>query len=132
MTMKMKKPNPDLVDKLVQANRILYDQGVVDGFGHVSVRHDSEPEVFLLSCNRAPGLVKRHDIVCYGYDGEARSESAERPYLERFIHGEIYRARPDALVTTLRVAPYYLFGLVNLAMAFPLPFDEAEEFSVLH
>lgn len=95
--MKMKNPNPDLVDKLVQANRILYDQGVVDGFGHVSVRHDSEPEVFLLSCNRAPGLVKRHDIVGYGYDGEARSDAAERPYLERFIHGEIYRARPDVV-----------------------------------
>jgi len=95
MAMKMKNPNAELVDKLVQANRILYDQGVVDGFGHVSVRHDSEPEVFLLSCNRAPGLVKRHDIVCYGYDGEALSNPAERPYLERFIHGEIYRARPE-------------------------------------
>ncbi len=67
--MKMKNPNADLVDKLVQANRILYDQGVVDGFGHVSVRHNSEPEVFLLSCNRAPGLVKRQDIVCYGTTG---------------------------------------------------------------
>ena len=44
-------PDPALVDKLVYANRILYDQGVVDGLGHASVRHPSEPGVFLLSCN---------------------------------------------------------------------------------
>ena len=90
-------PNPALVDKLVVANRVLYDQGVVDGLGHVSVRHDSVPGVFLLSCNRAPALVRREDIVCYDYDGEAVSNTTQRPYLERFIHAEIYRARTDVL-----------------------------------
>lgn len=88
-------PDPALVDRLVQANHILYDQGVVDGLGHVSVRHPSAPGVFLLSCNRAPGLVRRRDIVAYGLDGEAVSPTTERPYLERFIHAELYRARPD-------------------------------------
>ena len=90
-------PQPDsaLVEKLVYANRILYDQGVVDAMGHVSVRHGGVPGVFLLSCNRAPSLVRRADIVGYGLDGEAVSETVERPYLERFIHAEIYRARPD-------------------------------------
>ena len=112
--MNMKKPNPDLVDKLVLANRILYDHGVVDGFGHVSVRHDHEPEVFLLSCNRAPGLVKRQDIMCYGYDGEALSDSAERPYLERFIHGEIYRVRPDVVAIVHSHSPSVIpFGVTN-------------------
>ncbi len=87
--------DPELVEKLVVANRILYDQGIVDGLGHASVRHHSEPDVFLLSCNRAPGLVVRSDIVCYDLNGEAVSQTSERPYLERFIHSEIYRARPD-------------------------------------
>ncbi len=90
-------PATELVDKLVYANRILYDHGIVDGLGHASVRHDSAPGVFLLSCNRAPGMVRRRDITCYDYDGNAVSENAERPYLERFIHGEIYRARPDVV-----------------------------------
>jgi HCOMODA/2-hydroxy-3-carboxy-muconic semialdehyde decarboxylase len=95
--MPVKKPDPLLVDKVVYANRILYDHGVVDGLGHVSVRHDSEPGVFLLSCNRAPAMVRRQDIVCYDCDGNAVSETTERPYLERFIHSEIYRARPDVV-----------------------------------
>lgn len=97
--------NPELVDKLVVANRILYDQGVVDGMGHVSVRHDTRPDVFLLSCNRAPGMVVRQDIVCYDFDGNAVSETGERPYLERFIHGEIYRARPDVMAVVHSHSP---------------------------
>lgn len=89
--------HPETVDKLVYANRILYDQGVVDGLGHVSVRHPDNPKVFMLSCNRAPALVKRKDIVCYDFDGNAVSDTEERPYLERFIHAEMYRARPDVM-----------------------------------
>lgn len=95
--MALRPPSPDLVEKLVYANRILYDHGIVDGLGHVSVRHDTEPDVFLLSCNRAPAMVRRQDIVCYDYDGNAVSQTSERPYLERFIHGEIYRSRPDVV-----------------------------------
>lgn len=95
--MPIRPPSPDLVDRLVYANRILYDQNIVDGLGHVSVRHDTEPGVFLLSCNRAPAMVRRRDITLYDFDGKAVSEGAERPYLERFIHGEIYRARPDVM-----------------------------------
>lgn len=97
--------NPTLVEKLVQANRILYDQGIVDGLGHVSVRHDSDPGLFLLSCNRAPGLVRSQDIVCYDFDGEAVSPTSERPYLERFIHAEIYRARPDVVAVVHSHSP---------------------------
>ncbi len=95
--MSISAPATELVDKLVYANRILYEQGIVDGLGHASVRHDNAPDVFLLSCNRAPGMVRRRDIVCYDYDGNAVSKTTERPYLERFIHGEIYRARPDVV-----------------------------------
>jgi ribulose-5-phosphate 4-epimerase/fuculose-1-phosphate aldolase len=85
----------ELIDQLVYANRILYDHGVVDGLGHISVRHPTRPDAFLLSCNRAPGMVVRQDIVCYDLDGNAVSTTSERPYLERYIHAELYRARPD-------------------------------------
>lgn len=93
----MIQPDPALAELLVYANRILYDQGVVDGLGHISVRHPTQAGVYMLSCNRAPAMVKRPDIVCYDLDGKAVSDTTERPYLERFIHGEIYRARPDVV-----------------------------------
>src|ERR1700682_1406599 len=88
-------PDSELVDKLVVANRILYRQGVVDGFGHVSVRHDKSLGRFLLARAMAPGLVRRDDIVTFDLDGAALDAAGRRVYLERFIHGEIYRARPD-------------------------------------
>ncbi|MCY1164558.1 MAG: class II aldolase/adducin family protein [Pseudomonadota bacterium] len=91
------KPDPTLLEKLAIANRILYDQNVVDGFGHVSVRHDKSPEHFLLSCNRAPGLVSPEDILTYDLNGDLAVASDKRSYLERFIHSEIYRARPDVM-----------------------------------
>ena len=103
--MTFKAPPSDLVDRVVYANRILYDQGIVDGLGHVSVRHPDMEGVFLLSCNRAPGMVKRQDIVCYDLDGNAVSETTERPYLERFIHSEIYRARPDVMAVVHSHSP---------------------------
>ena len=88
-------PDAELVDKLVVANRILYRQGVVDGFGHVSARHDKSPGHFLLARNMAPALVRRDDIITFDLDGTALDAEGRRVYLERFIHGEIYRARPD-------------------------------------
>ena len=95
--MTISKADPVLVKKLVLANRILYDQGVVDGFGHVSVRHDKSAAHFLLSCNRAPGLVCPADILTYDLHGDLALVSDKRSYLERFIHSEIYRARPDVM-----------------------------------
>jgi len=88
-------PDAELVDKLVVANRILYRQGVVDGFGHISARHDKSPGHFLLARNMAPSLVRRDDIITFDLDGTALDAEGRRVYLERFIHGEIYRARPD-------------------------------------
>ena len=112
--MTIPNPNSELVGKLVIANRILYDQGVVDGLGHISVRHDSAPNVFLLSCSRAPGLVVHKDIVCYDLDGNSLTPNAERPYLERFIHGEIYRARSDVVAVVHSHSPSVIpFGVTN-------------------
>jgi ribulose-5-phosphate 4-epimerase/fuculose-1-phosphate aldolase len=112
--MTVAQPSPELIDKLVYANRILYDHGVVDGLGHASVRHDTAPDTYLLSCNRAPSMVRRQDIVCYDYDGNAVSETTERPYLERFIHGEIYRARPDVMAIVHSHSPSVLPFAVTL------------------
>ncbi len=107
-------PDPALVEKLVIANRILYDQGVVDGFGHVSVRHDQSSEHFLLSCNRAPGLVKRADILVYDLNGDLAVASDQRSYLERFIHSEIYRARPDVMAVVHSHSPSVIpFGVTG-------------------
>ena len=90
-------PRPDTarVARLALANRILYDQGVVDAFGHVSVRHDASRDHFLLARNMAPALVTPDDILTFDLDGNALDGAGRRVYLERFIHGEIYRARPD-------------------------------------
>src|SRR5262249_43982274 len=84
-----------LIDDLVAANRILFHQGVVDGFGHVSVRHDNDAARFPLARNMAPALVAPEDIMEFTLDGAAVAPRGRAVYLERFIHGEIYRARPD-------------------------------------
>ena len=95
--MPLEVSDPALAKKLALANRILYDQNVVDGFGHISVRHDKSPEHFLLSCSQAPGLVNACDILTYDLNGDLTEPSDKRSYLERFIHAEIYRVRPDVM-----------------------------------
>jgi ribulose-5-phosphate 4-epimerase/fuculose-1-phosphate aldolase len=86
-----------LVTDLVTANRILFDQHVVDAFGHVSVRHDKRPDRFLLARSMAPALVTAGDILEFDLDGNPIAANGRAVYLERFIHGEIYRARPDVV-----------------------------------
>jgi ribulose-5-phosphate 4-epimerase/fuculose-1-phosphate aldolase len=83
-----------VIEDLVTANRILAHHGVLDGFGHVSVRHPERADRFLLSCSRAPELVTAADIMEFDLDSEPVGGDSRRPYLERFIHGEVYRARP--------------------------------------
>ena len=101
-----------LIEKIAVANRILYRIGVVDGFGHVSARHDKSSEHFLLARNIAPALVKREDILCFDLDGNALDAGSKRVYLERFIHGEIYRARPDVKAVVHSQSPNVIpFGV---------------------
>jgi HCOMODA/2-hydroxy-3-carboxy-muconic semialdehyde decarboxylase len=110
-------PDPALLDRLVLANRILYARGVVDGFGHVSARHDRSPEHFLLSRNMAPGLVRREDIVTFDLDGAALDAAGRRVYLERFIHGEIYRLRPDVQAIVHSHSPSVIpFGVTGRSL----------------
>jgi len=85
------------IRELVDANHILFDQGVVDGFGHVSARHPERPDRFLLSRSMAPALVTEADILEFDLDGKAVVPNGPAGYLERFIHGEIYRKRGDVM-----------------------------------
>lgn len=88
-------PESSLIEDLVYANRILYDQGVLDGFGHVSARDEKNPARFLLSRSMAPGLVTTKDILEYDLEGAPIDSGGRAVYLERFIHAAVYRARPD-------------------------------------
>ena len=89
------QPAADLIADLVAANRILAMEGVLDGMGHVSVRDPRGPGRFLLARSMAPELVTAADILEYGPDGEPLDARGRTSYLERFIHSEIYRVRPD-------------------------------------
>ncbi len=84
-----------LIETLVTANRILANEGVVDAFGHVSVRHPDDPSRYLLSRARSPELVEASDILEHTLDGELVNANDKAPYAERFIHAAIYDARPD-------------------------------------
>ena len=77
------------------ANLILAAEGVLDAMGHVSVRHPARPDRYFLARSMAPALVTAADIIEYDLDSTAVTPSARTGYLERFIHGETYRARPD-------------------------------------
>jgi HCOMODA/2-hydroxy-3-carboxy-muconic semialdehyde decarboxylase len=83
-----------LID-LVIANRVLARIGAVDAYGHVSVRHPTEPDRFLLSRSRSPRLVDRGDIMQFDLDGVVVGKDDWPPYLERFIHAAVYAARED-------------------------------------
>jgi HCOMODA/2-hydroxy-3-carboxy-muconic semialdehyde decarboxylase len=84
-----------LITDLVTGNHILYDQKVMDGYGHLSARDPRDPNRFLMSRARAPGMVEASDIMVFGLDGEPIKDDGRPVYSERFIHSEVYRARPD-------------------------------------
>ena len=88
-------PDPTLIEDLVVANRVLADLGVLDGFGHVSVRHDKDANRYLMSRSMAPALVKAGDVLEYDLESTAVDAKGQALFLERFIHGEIYKARPE-------------------------------------
>ena len=82
------------IGDLVIANRILAKEEVVDAYGHVSIRHPQKPDLYLLSRSLSPEFVTRSDIIEFKLDGTPVNDDRP-PYLERFIHGAIYEARPD-------------------------------------
>jgi len=105
----MSENRPDssaaLIDDLVVANRILAELGVLDAFGHVSVRSDREPRRYVLTRLLAPEMVTAADLIEYDLDSRPVRDDARKPCLERFIHGEIYKARPDVMAVVHSHAP---------------------------
>jgi HCOMODA/2-hydroxy-3-carboxy-muconic semialdehyde decarboxylase len=81
--------------ELSLANRIVANEGVIDAFGHVSMRHPDNPRRYLLSRSRAPELVSQEDFIEYDLDSQPVREPSVTQYSERVIHGEIYKARPE-------------------------------------
>jgi ribulose-5-phosphate 4-epimerase/fuculose-1-phosphate aldolase len=83
------------IEDLVVANRILATEGIVDAFGHISVRHPENPDRYFLSRSRAPQCVEPDDIMEFTMEGDPIDARGRSPYFERFIHGAIYQSRPD-------------------------------------
>jgi HCOMODA/2-hydroxy-3-carboxy-muconic semialdehyde decarboxylase len=110
------------VDELVTANRVLAHEGVVDGFGHVSVRDPQNPNRYRLARSMAPALVTAADILTYDLDSNALDANGRASYAERFIHGAIYKVRPDvnAIVHahTPAVIPFGVVPAVRLQPVF--------------
>ena len=96
---------PELLRNLVLANRILAHEGVVDAFGHVSVRHPDDPGRFIISRSLGPELVTEADLQVFALDGEQVGGNPSAPYSERFIHGAVYEARPEVQAVCHNHAP---------------------------
>ncbi len=83
------------IQELVIANRIMAHEGVIDDFGHVSVRNPLNPNHYFISCSRSPELVTREDIMEMNMDDAPIDQRGRGMYKERVIHSAIYKARPD-------------------------------------
>ncbi|MBI2189486.1 MAG: class II aldolase/adducin family protein [Acidobacteria bacterium] len=104
----------EALDELVTANRILAREGVVDGFGHVSIRHPGRPDRFIMSRARAPECIEIEDLVEYTLDGDPIDAGDRKSYSERFIHGGIYEARPEVRAIVHHHSPSVIpFGVTG-------------------
>ncbi len=107
----------ELLADLAAASRILVAQGVVDGFGHVSMRHPQAPERYLMARSLAPALVTPADIIEYDLDSRPVNAEGRGSFIERFIHGEIYKARPDVMAVVHSHSPSVIpFGVAGVPM----------------
>jgi ribulose-5-phosphate 4-epimerase/fuculose-1-phosphate aldolase len=108
---------PQRIADLAAASRILAAQGVVDGFGHVSMRHPDAPDRYLMARSLAPALVTPEDIIEYDLESNPCNAAGRGSFLERFIHGEVYKARPDVMAVVHSHSPSVIpFGLVDVPM----------------
>ena len=103
-----------LIEDLVAASRILANEGVLDAYGHVSARSDKRPERFIMSRSRAPALVTAADLMELDADSEAVGGDQRKGFIERYIHGEIYRKRPEVMAVVHSHAPSVIpFGVTK-------------------
>ena len=107
----------EFLANLAAASRILAAQGVVDAFGHISHRHPDNPDRYFMSKSMAPALVSPDDIIEYDLESEPCNADGRGSFLERFIHGGIYKARPDVQSVVHSHSPSVIpFGLVDEKM----------------
>jgi ribulose-5-phosphate 4-epimerase/fuculose-1-phosphate aldolase len=103
-----------LLDDLVAGSRILAMHEVLDAYGHISARSDRRPERFIMSRSRAPALVTAADLMELGPDSEPASGDPRKGFIERYIHGEIYRTRPDVMAVVHSHSPSVIpFGVTR-------------------
>jgi HCOMODA/2-hydroxy-3-carboxy-muconic semialdehyde decarboxylase len=106
-----------LIEDLVAANRILADQGVLDAYGHVSIRHPGNPSRYVISRAMSPANVSADDIMEFDLDSNPVDQRGRSMFLERFIHGEIYKARPDVNAVIHSHSPGVIpFGVTQVPM----------------
>jgi HCOMODA/2-hydroxy-3-carboxy-muconic semialdehyde decarboxylase len=92
------RPSKEQLDELVLANKILFRYNIVDAFGHVSVRDDRDPKNrYLMARHLPPGMVTAADIVTFDLDSNPLTHADMPQMSERYIHGEIYKVRPDVI-----------------------------------
>jgi HCOMODA/2-hydroxy-3-carboxy-muconic semialdehyde decarboxylase len=109
--------DPELIENLVAANKILYKYGIVDAFGHISVRHDKNPDYFIMAHHLAPPLVTAADLVTFDLESKPVVDVGKRYYSERFIHSEIYKVRPDVIsVVHSHALPLIPFGVTKVTL----------------
>ena len=108
------KVSSEALDELVTANRILAREGVVDGFGHVSIRHPGRPDRYIMSRARAPECIEADDLLEYTIEGEPIDPGDRKSYSERFIHSGIYEARPEVQAIVHHHSPSVIpFGVTG-------------------
>ena len=109
--------NQNLLDDLVASNRILAEHGVIDAYGHVSIRSPDDPDRFFIARAIAPETVQAGDILEYDLDSNAIDARGRDSVSERFIHGEIYRARPDVMSVVHNHSPSVIpFSVTGVKM----------------
>ena len=108
----------ELAEDFVVGNRILADQGVIaDGFGHLSFRSPADPGRFFMARARGAAMVTADDMMEFGLDGRPLDQRDRRMFGERFIHAEIYKARPEIMAVVHSHAPSVLpFGVTGTAL----------------
>jgi ribulose-5-phosphate 4-epimerase/fuculose-1-phosphate aldolase len=109
-----------LIEDIVVGSRVLAELGVLDGFGHVSARDPNNPDHFLMSRSLAPALVSGDDVMEFDLDGNAVDAKGRSVFLERFIHSEIYRARPDVMAVVHTHSPGVIPFTVSQVMLRPV------------
>ena len=106
-----------ILEDIAAASRILVDQGVFDAAGHVSMRHPSRPERFLMSRSLAPQMIVADDIMEFDLDSNAIDPRGRNGFIERYLHGEIYRKRHDVMAVAHSHSPSVIaFGLSSTPM----------------